>query len=504
MKHRVILVVRDGWGYRKECKDNAICQAKLEYTQHFTDDNPHTLLDAAGEHVGLEPGYMGNSEVGHLTIGAGRVIFQPFMRINKSIKDGSFFKIKAFHDAISYCKKHKTKLHLIGLLQTEGVHSHIHHLFALLDLCKKEHFHDVVIHPITDGRDSPVTNSIKQTTSLLKKMKDVGFGSFGMLSGRYYAMDRDKRWDRTKKAYDAFVNGQGERYSDVMRQLKECHAKKETDEFIMPRVHESFSGVRPKDGIIFFNYRTDRPRQLTKAIVEKEFEGWERKPLDVFYVAMTEFYKPMNAHAAFEDQKHSHMLGEIISKAGLKQLRITETEKYGHVTYFFNGQEENPFPGEDRLLIPSPKVATYDLQPEMSAYEITEKLLEKIHSGMYDFIVVNYANADMVGHTGTPEAVRKAVHVVDECLHKVIPAALEHQYTLIVLADHGNAEDQTEKWRTSHTLNKVPCALLSSDEKLKSCTLKEHHGLKDVAPTVLELMGLHKPKEMTGESFLKC
>ena len=498
---RVILVVRDGWGYRKECTDNAICQAHPPFTEEIMKQYPHTLLDASGEHVGLEKGNMGNSEVGHLTMGAGRAIYQPLVRILKSISDGSFYARPAFLEAISHCKKNNSTLHLIGLFQTEGVHSHLKFLIALLDLCKKEHFTNVIVHPITDGRDAPVTNSITQVTTVLHHFKEIGFGRIGMLSGRYYAMDRDKRWDRTRKAYEALVQGKGVRFEDLLQQLRSCHAGKETDEFIVPRVHKDYQGVHAKDAIIFFNHRTDRPRQLTKAIVEKEFEGWQREPLDVFYVGMTQYYSPMNAKVAFEDALHQHMLGQILSEHGIKQLRLAETEKYGHVTYFFNGQIEAPFPGEDRIMIPSPKVATYDLQPEMSANQITDQLIEKIREEKYEFILVNYANADMVGHTGISEVIRAAVKTVDDCLHKVVPVALEHEYIMLILADHGNAEDQTAEWRTSHTTNRVPCVLVAQDTK--GIVLAPHHGLKDVAPTILKMMGLPTPKEMTGESFVR-
>ncbi|MFH1052796.1 MAG: 2,3-bisphosphoglycerate-independent phosphoglycerate mutase [Candidatus Woesearchaeota archaeon] len=503
-KHKVILVIRDGWGYRKSRKDNAIAETPTPNTDYLMNDYPSTLLDADGEAVGLPEGYQGNSEVGHMTIGSGRIIFQSLERINKSIDDKSFFKIPEFLDAIKNCRKNKTNLHLIGLLQVEGVHAHKDHLFALLDLCKKEKFHDVLVHVITDGRDAPIKASIKHIKSLKSKLNKIGFGRIATLSGRYYAMDRDKRWDRTKKAYDRIVNGQSdEKFNDILKRVKKCHNIGESDEFIIPRKAKFYEGIKAKDSFIFFNFRTDRTRQLTQAIVEKKFLGWKRKPLRLFYVAMTQFYIPMNAKVAFKDVEFKDILGEIISKNGLKQLRISETEKYAHVTFFFNCQVEKPFIDEDRIMIHSPKVTTYDLKPEMSAYEVTENLVKAINSNKYDLIVTNLVNGDMVGHTGVVSAIKKAVKAVDDCVGKITHTGLANDYTLLVFADHGNAEDQTEGWRTSHTIDPVPCILVSNDEKLRKARLKNGKGLQDIAPTVLKLIGLKKPKEMSGESLIE-
>jgi len=499
---KVFLIIRDGWGYRKESKDNAILEQGTPNTDVLMKSYPNVLLEASGEAVGLPDGYQGNSEVGHLTIGSGRIMFQPMVRINKSIESGDFFKRKAFLDAIENCKKNSSKLHIIGLLQSEGVHSHENHLFALLNLCKKEKLKDVYIHVVTDGRDAPVNDGIKHIKKLIKKINDLKLGKIATLSGRYYAMDRDKRWDRTKKAYDCIVKAEGQEFEDVLKSIKESYDKGETDEFIIPKIAKGYDGIKEKDSFIFYNFRTDRTRQLTRAIVEKDFEGWERKPLDVFYVAMTQFYKPMNAHVAFEDQSLNSLLGEVISNAGFKQLRISETEKYAHVTFFFNGQIEEPNNGEDRILIPSPKVATYDLKPEMSAYEVTDKLVDEIKKDKYYFIVVNIVNGDLVGHTGVIKACHMAVKVVDECVKKLIDAALEKDYISLVFADHGNIEDQSPKWRTSHTTNPVPLILISNYAKLKNCKLKKG-GLQDVAPTVLDIMGLKKPEEMTGKSLIE-
>lgn len=502
-KRKVMLIIRDGWGYRKAKKDNAIATTPTPNTKKIMKTYPNTLLNASGEAVGLPAKYQGNSEVGHMTIGSGRIIYQSMERINNSIKEESFFSIPEFLEAIDNCKKNSTHLHLIGLLQTEGVHAHRDHLFALLDLCQKQQFKDVYIHVITDGRDAPVTDSLKNLSALNKKLKTLKFGKIATVSGRYYTMDRDKRWERTKKAYNCIINGITTiDYDSAEKTIKHSHDENITDEFIVPRRHTEYTGVKPKDSIIFFNFRTDRTRQLTKSIVEKEFEGWNRQPLDVFYVGMTQFYTPMNAKVAFKDLELKNLLGKVIADHNLKQFRISETEKYAHVTFFFNGQIEEPNKGEDRLMIPSPKVATYDLKPEMSIYETAEKLVENISTEKYDFIVTNFVNGDMVGHTGIPEAIAKAVSSVDECLGKAIEAGLTHNYTILVFADHGNAEDQTPKWRTSHTINPVPFVLLSNDPELKNAELREGCGLVDIAPTVLDILGLPKPEEMTGNSII--
>ncbi len=500
---KVILVIRDGWGYRKGKKGNALLSAKTPNTDFLMKEFPNTLLECSGEAVGLSKGYQGNSEVGHLTIGAGRIIFQPMERINKAIESKDFFKNPAFLEAIENCKKNNSALHLIGLLQSEGVHSHERHLFALLELCKKQKFANVFIHAITDGRDAPVNDGLKHIKKLEQQAKKFKAGKIATVSGRYFAMDRDKRWERTKKAYDCIVNAQAEqKFEKIENAVKECYAKGETDEFIAPKKATWYAGIKEKDSIIFFNFRTDRTRQLTRAIVENDFEGWERKPLGVCFVAMTAYYKPMNALVAFGDIELKNMLGEIISKAGLKQLRISETEKYAHVTFFFNGQVETPYPGEERILVPSPRIATYDLKPEMSAFELTDRLVSEILSEKFDFIAVNLVNGDLVGHTGVWEACVKAAEAVDACVGKITKAGLEKNYVTLVFADHGNLEDQTEKWRTSHTTNPVPVVLVSNYPELKKAKMKTGKGLQDIAPTVLKLMGLEKPKKMTGQSIV--
>lgn len=500
---KVILVIRDGWGYRKEKKDNAILAAKTPNANRLMKEYPNTLLKCSGKAVGLTRGFQGNSEVGHLTIGSGRIIFQPMERINHSIKTGEFFKNPAFLKAIKNCKENNSAMHLIGLLQPVGVHSLESHLFALLKLCKMKRLSNVWIHVITDGRDAPVTDGIRRIRKLKKKMKSLGVGKIATLMGRYFAMDRDKRWDRTKKAYDCMVNGECEaEFVSAEKALVEYYKINKTDEFITPIKSKEYAGIKENDSIIFYNFRTDRPRQLTQAIVEKNFEGWKRKPLDVVFVAMTAYYKPMNALVAFEDIELKNLLGKVIAKAGLKQLRISETEKYAHVTFFFNGQTETPNSGEERILVPSPKVATYDLKPEMSAFEVTDKLVHAILLEKFDFIVANLVNGDLVGHTGVWTASIKAAETVDTCIGRITKAGLEKNYVTFVFADHGNLEDQTKKWRTSHTINPVPLVLVSNYPELKKAKLKKG-DLQDIAPTVLKIMGLEQPKEMTGQSLIQ-
>jgi len=500
-KKKVILLIRDGWGYKEDKENNALHSTPTPIADWILDDYPSTLIGCSGEAVGLPDGYQGNSEVGHMTIGSGRIISPSLVRINKSIKNGEFFKNPEFLSAIENCKKNKTHLHIMGFIQTEGVHSHIEHLFALLDLCKRENFHDVYIHVITDGRDSPVHESLNKLDMLYKKIKELGLGKIVTVSGRYF-MDRDKRWERTKQIYDCIVLGKCLEFVDPLNYIKESHSKDITDEFIIPAKISGYDGVKQNDSMIFFNFRTDRTRQFTQAIVEDNFDGWDRKPLDVYYVGMTQFYTPMNAKVAFKDISLVNLLGEVISKAGLTQLRISETEKYAHVTFFFNGQVEKPNENETRELIPSPKVATYDLKPEMSVYELGDKLIEEINKNKYDLIVTNLVNCDMVGHTGVKDAISKAITAVDKVTGELIEAGLLNDYVLLIFADHGNAEDQTELWNTSHTLNPVPFVLVSNDPDLKKCQLRNDGGLVDIAPTVLDLMGIEKPVEMTGESLI--
>ena len=501
-KRKIILIIRDGWGYRKDKKQNALTKEFALVNDSLIKKYPNTLLKASGEAVGLPKGYQGNSEVGHMAMGSGRIIFQSLERINESIKSGDFFKIEEFLGALENCKKNGASLHLMGLLQTEGVHSHIDHLFALLELCKMHNFRDVFIHAITDGRDSSVDDGINKIKLLQSKLKKSGFGKIATISGRYYAMDRDKRWDRTKKAYDCIVKAEGEEFTDPIKAVKKCYLERQTDEFIVPCKLSGYFGVKENDSIIFFNYRTDRVRQLTSSIVEENFVGWERKPLNVYFVCMTQYYSPIRAKVAFKDQKFNNILGEVISREGMSQLRISETEKYAHVTFFFNCQKEVPFIGEERILISSPKVATYDLVPEMSAYELTDKIIEEINRDKYDLIVTNLVNCDMVGHTGIMKAIYSAVKAVDTCTGKIIDAGLAKDYIILVTADHGNAEDKTKKNNTNHTKNPVPFIVVSKEEILQKIKLGKQSGLSDIAPTILALFGIEKPLEMTGKNII--
>ena len=501
-KNPLILIIRDGWGYSPKKKNNFIKLSKTPNEDRYLKNYPQALLKASGEAVGLEKGYQGNSEVGHMTLGSGQIIFQSLTRINKDISSGVFFRNKEFLKIINKCKKNKAKLHLIGLLQTQGVHSHINHLLALLDLCKKNNFKDVLIHAITDGRDAPVTESLKHLKTLKNKIKEIGFGQIVSVGGRYYAMDRDNRWSRTKKAYDCIIEGRAPEFNNIVSGVKKCHQIGETDEFITPHKMQGYQGVSKNDGIIFFNFRTDRTRQLTKAIVEDNFSGFKRKYQSINFVAMTQYYNPMKARVAYPNIVLKGLLGEVLSRSGLKQLRISETEKYAHVTFFFNGQKEVVNKGEDRILIPSPKVATYDLKPEMSVDKIAGRLVKEIKKNIYDFIVVNLVNCDMVGHTAKPMAIKRAVEAVDRAQGKIVEMALKYNYSCLLLADHGNAEDKNPKTATSHTTNPVPVILVSNNEKFRGIKIRPGGGLSDIAPTVLKILGIKKPKEMSGQSII--
>ncbi len=500
-KNPVILIIRDGWGYNKNTVGNYIAEAKTPNQEYFWQNYPHGFLSASGEAVGLMPGYQGNSEVGHLTLGAGRIIYQALPKIHQSIKSGEFFKNKAFLKVINECKKNKTRLHLIGLLQTQGVHSHMVHLLALLDLCAKQKFTAVDIHVITDGRDAPVHESLKHLATLNKKIKQLGFGRIVTVSGRYYAMDRDKRWERTKKAYDCIVDANAPEFTDAIKDIKISHLAGLTDEFIVPGKLAGYEGMKKGDGVIFFNFRTDRTRQLTQAIIEPDFKGFKRKLVKVNFVAMTQFYKPMPAAVAFPNVDLKNLLGEVVARAGLKQLRISETEKYAHVTFFFNGQREIACKNEDRILIKSPRIATYDLQPEMSVFKISNSLQKEIKKEIYDLIIVNLVNCDMVGHTANRLAIIKAVEAVDKVSGDLVRCGLNHGYTSITLADHGNAENKQGICATSHTINPVPVSIISADKKLQTIKINKKIGQQDVAPTILKLLGVKKPKEMTGKSI---
>ncbi len=509
----LLLIIMDGWGWREDIEGNAIRLAGTPNLDLLQKNYPFTLLKCAGEAVGLPEGQMGNSEVGHLNIGAGRIVYQELTRINMSIKDGSFYRNPVFLEAINSVKHSSGKLHLMGLLSDGGVHSHIEHLFALLKLAKDHGLaQKTFIHAFTDGRDTPPTSGIEYVRQLVAKIEELGSGKIATVSGRYYAMDRDKRWDRTALAYKAIVLGEGIKSKDPIEAIQSAYDQNETDEFIKPRVifenETPVATIEDGDAVIFFNFRADRVRQLTRALTDPNFNEFVREkfPKLSYFVCMTLYDEEFDLPIAFPPEIPKHIWGEEISLAGLYQLRIAETEKYAHVTYFFNGGEEEPFPLEERKLIPSPKeVPTYDLKPEMSAYEITKEVIERIKQKKYHFIVMNYANGDMVGHTGVLEAAIKAVKVVDECVGKVIEAFRNYiGGPIIVTADHGNCEmmidPETGEPFTAHTANPVPFYLV--DDRFKNAKLKEGI-LGDIAPTGLYLMGLSIPTEMTGKVLIE-
>jgi 2,3-bisphosphoglycerate-independent phosphoglycerate mutase len=502
-----MLVILDGWGLTDKTEGNAIAHANKPNFDSLWSKYPHTELSASGLDVGLPQGQMGNSEVGHLNIGAGRIIYQDYTRINKEIKEGSFFSNDAFLNAIKNAKIHNTDMHLYGLLSDGGVHSHIEHLFALLKLCKEHELKNVYVHCFLDGRDVPPKSSINYIKSLEDYMKKLGLGKIATVSGRYYAMDRDKRWERTKLAYDALVNGEGEIASSAVEAVENSYSQGKTDEFVLPTViienEKPAARIKENDSIIFFNFRPDRARQITRAIVDKDFSGFERKYFKTYYTCMTQYDKTIeDVDIAYGPEKYKNTFGEYVSGLGYKQLRIAETEKYAHVTYYFNGGIEAPNPGEDRILIPSPKIPTYDLQPEMSAKIVTDKVLNAIDSEKYDFIILNYANPDMVGHTGVLDAAVKAIETVDECLGKVVNKVLEKGGSIFVTADHGNAEKlidyETHEPYTAHTTNHVPFIAIG-EGNLK---LADGGRLCDIMPTILDIIKINKPAEMTGRSII--
>lgn len=498
----------DGFGLRNTTEGNAVAQANKPNYDRYLKEYPNTTLTACGEAVGLPEGQMGNSEVGHLNIGAGRIVYQDLTRISKSIRDGEFFDNETLVAAVRSAKQNGKKLHLYGLLSDGGVHSHIEHLFAMLDLAKKEDMQDVYIQAFLDGRDVAPDSAVGFIKSLIAKIEEVGVGKIATVQGRYYAMDRDKRWERVEKSYRAMVYGEGPKYTDALKAVEESYEKSVFDEFVMPTVivddkDQPVGLVESGDSVIFLNFRPDRAIQLSNVFTNKDFRGFDRGPKfpeGLHFVCLTLFAESVDGFVAYSPKNLDNTFGEVLVQHGKKQLRIAETEKYPHVTFFFSGGRDVELPGETRILINSPKVATYDLKPEMSAYEVAEACVKEIEADKHDAIILNFANPDMVGHSGMLEPTKKAVEVTDECVGKVVDAVTAKGGVVIIIADHGNADmvfDENGRPFTAHTTNPVPFIVTSKD-----VVLRESGILADVAPTLLDLMGLPKPAEMTGESMI--
>ena len=494
------LIIMDGFGLANASDDNAVSLAQTPVLDRLFREYANTTLSASGLDVGLPDGQMGNSEVGHTNIGGGRVVFQDLPRISRAIDDGSFFKNEAYHQAMDNCLKNGSSLHLYGLLSDGGVHSHIQHLFALLQMAKDKGLEKVYVHCFLDGRDVSPTSGKGFVQELCDKCAEIGVGKIATVMGRYYAMDRDKRWERVQMAYDAMVYGEGVHNADPVDAVAKSYANGVTDEFVEPVVCDSEGTIGDNDSVIFFNFRPDRAREITRAIVDPEFDGFQREYFPTTYVCNTEYDASMpNVLVAWPRIPVKNGLGEYLSAMGMTQLRIAETEKYAHVTFFFNGGVEKQYPGEDRVLVPSPKVATYDLQPEMSAREVCDKCVERINSGAYDVIILNFANCDMVGHTGVLQAAVKAVETVDECVGRVVEATLKMGGIAMVTADHGNAEVMLQpdgSPMTAHTTNLVPFILCGAGTQLRP------GRLADIAPTILDVMGLAAPQEMDGQTLI--
>ena len=506
------LIILDGFGCSKDQDFNAIKADGAANISRLWNEYPHTQIAASGMDVGLPTGQMGNSEVGHLNIGAGRIVYQELTRITKAIVDGDFFDNAAFLGAIENCKKNNSALHLMGLLSDGGVHSHNTHLYALVELAKKSGLTKVFVHCFMDGRDVPPSSGKGFVEELDAKLSEIGIGKIATVMGRYYAMDRDNRFERVEKAYVALVNGEGETASTGEEAMQKSYDKGETDEFVLPTVilenGKPIGNISANDSVIFFNFRPDRAREITRTLVFDDFDAFPRKKgfFPLYYVCLTQYDKTFGdrVHVAYRPDSLSNTLGAYLAEKGLTQLRIAETEKYAHVTFFFNGGVETPNVGEDRVLIASPKVATYDLQPEMSAFEVADEAVKRVESGKYDMIILNFANPDMVGHTGVMAAATAAVHAVDTCAAKVVDAILKTGGHCIITADHGNCEKMWDECEnapfTAHTTNPVPCILV--DNERKNVALREGGRLSDLAPTLLELLGLPAPAEMTGKSLI--
>ncbi len=499
----------DGYGLNPEKEGNAVAQAKKPNLDRLFKDHPYTTLGTSGLDVGLPEGQMGNSEVGHLNLGAGRIVYQEISRIDKAIRDGSFFENSVLTQAMEQVKKRGASLHLLGLVSDGCVHSSLNHLYALLRMAEERGVEKVFVHAFLDGRDTSPTSGVGFIQQLLGKFKEHGIGSLATVAGRYYAMDRDKRWERIQKAYRAMVLGEGKQTNDIISAIKESYNSGITDEFVVPTVvsddkNQPTGRVRKGDVGIFFNFRADRARELSYALSHENFKEFRRPDnMTIDLMNLTLYDQKLKTKVAFPPMRMTNILGEILSREGKRQLRIAETEKYAHVTFFFNGGEENPFQGEDRILIPSPKVPTYDLKPEMSAFEVTERVVEEIKSEKYDFMVLNYANPDMVGHTGILSAAVKAIEAVDQCVGKVVTGVKEVGGIAMLTADHGNSEMMIDPHNgesfTAHTTNRVPFALIMGDFK---GGLRSEGRLADVAPTILYLMDIKKPEEMDGMNLI--
>lgn len=506
-----VLIILDGWGESSKREGNAVRLARTPQLDRLRKEYPHTRLLCSGEAVGLPKGIMGNSEVGHLNIGAGRIVFQNLLKINRAIREGSFFENKVFNSAMAAANENQSALHLMGLVSDGGVHSSLDHLYALLDMAKKSGLKDVYVHAILDGRDTPSDGGIKYIKLLSEYMQTKKIGNIATICGRFYAMDRDKRWDRIEKAFQLYVQGQGTVEKNPVDAVKNAYLREETDEFIQPIVitdhtKKPLRTIQEGDAVIFFNFRADRAREITRAFTDPTFEPFDRQTFSKIknFVCMTLYDEAFTLPVAFPPTHLNSILGEVISQHGLRQLRIAETEKYAHVTYFFNGGEEKPFPLEDRCLIPSPReVPTYDLKPEMSASQVTQEVIARLKSNRYDLIVLNFANMDMVGHTGVLHAAIEACETVDHCVGKIVSVVKALDGVVLVTADHGNAEQMVEEdghIHTAHTLNPVPLILV--DDSRKKNIIKSG-SLADIAPTILRIMGIDKPQQMTGNSLVE-
>ncbi len=504
--NKAILIIMDGWGIGNKSKADVIYQADTPYLDYLNENYPHSQLITSGENVGLPDGQMGNSEVGHMNIGAGRIVYQDLVKINKAVEDGSIAKNEQLVKAFTYAKENNRSVHFIGLVSDGGVHSLDKHLYKLCDLTKDYNLDKVYIHALTDGRDTDPKSGLGYITNLLEHLKHSN-GEIATLTGRYYTMDRDKRWERIKEGYDLMVHGKGKHTHDILQAIRESYDEGITDEFIKPVVvvdenDKPVGTIKEGDVVICFNFRTDRLRQITTALTQRDFPEYNMKRLDLQYYTMANYdeaFKGINV--IYDKENVKDTLGEVVANAGLNQIRIAETEKYAHVTFFFSGGREEPFKNEKRIMIPSPKVATYDLQPEMSAFKVRDAIVKELKTGWADLVVLNFANGDMVGHTGVYEAILKAVETVDKCVNDVVETAKDNNYTAMIIADHGNADNAVNpdgSPNTAHSLNPVPCIVVS--EKYKKV---ENGILADVAPTILTIMGLNIPKEMTGKVLVR-